>query len=281
MKTIIWYRHDLRTTDHEPLSEGSKDGEALGIYCFDPRHFADISYGFPKTDAIRAQFLIESVTELRDRLRKLGSELIVRLGKPEEVLPDVVSCSGADQLFYHGDVAPEETDVQKAVEDNISVPTQKFWGNAMYHRDDLPFDLLTIPDVYTQFRKKVEKKSTVRSPVSSPETLNWADDSEVEPGEIPNLSDLGLTEQKIDDRSVIQFKGGESEAWNRLNHYFYDADELRNYKYTRNGLLGADYSSKFSAWLAHGCISARSIHSEVKKYEDEIHENVSTYWMKF
>lgn len=41
-------------------------------------------------------------------------------------------------------------------------------------------------------------------------------------------------------------------------------DCLKEYKDTRNGMLGGDYSSKFSAWLAHGCISPRYIHSEVR-----------------
>jgi deoxyribodipyrimidine photo-lyase len=38
----------------------------------------------------------------------------------------------------------------------------------------------------------------------------------------------------------------------RLQHYLWDADRLRIYFETRNGMIGADYSSKFSAWLAHG-----------------------------
>lgn len=42
-----------------------------------------------------------------------------------------------------------------------------------------------------------------------------------------------------------------------------DQDKVRVYKETRNGMLGADYSTKFSPWLAHGCISARIIHDEV------------------
>ena len=53
------------------------------------------------------------------------------------------------------------------------------------------------------------------------------------------------------------------------------------YKETRNGLIGADYSSKFSIWLAHGCISARSIYDQVEQYEREVEKNQSTYWMKF
>ncbi|HRG08431.1 MAG TPA: SDR family oxidoreductase, partial [Cyclobacteriaceae bacterium] len=43
------------------------------------------SFGFPKTGRYRAQFIIESVHDLRQSLRKLGSDLIVRIGKPEEV----------------------------------------------------------------------------------------------------------------------------------------------------------------------------------------------------
>jgi hypothetical protein len=40
-------------------------------------------------------------------------------------------------------------------------------------------------------------------------------------------------------------------------------DRLRVYKETRNGMLGADYSTKFSPWLAHGCVTPRTIHDEV------------------
>lgn len=279
MKTLVWFQNDLRTLDHKPLVEAAEQGDVIGIYCFDPRLFEEIDYGFPKRDSVSAQFLIESVTELRASLQDLGGDLIVRKGKPEDIIPQIVEEAEIDYLVYHGEVAPEEKEIQENVEDSIDIPRTCFWGHAMYHRDDLPFDLLTIPDVYTQFRKKVEKKSSVRAPLKAPQQLSWG--GSIERGGIPSVEDLGLEPHEIDERSVVNFKGGETEAWNRLDHYFYEADELRNYKFTRNGLLGADYSSKFSPWLAHGCISARSIHSEVEKYEEEVHKNVSTYWMKF
>jgi len=50
---------------------------------------------------------------------------------------------------------------------------------------------------------------------------------------------------------------------------------------TRNGLLGADYSTKFSSWLAFGCVSPRRIYFEIKKYERERVKNDSTYWVIF
>jgi deoxyribodipyrimidine photo-lyase len=41
-------------------------------------------------------------------------------------------------------------------------------------------------------------------------------------------------------------------------------------------LIGEDYSSKFSAWLALGCISPRFIYRELQKYEIEFGANDST-----
>ncbi len=46
-------------------------------------------------------------------------------------------------------------------------------------------------------------------------------------------------------------------------------------------MLGADYSSKFSPWLALGCLSPRFIYEQVKEYEAERLKNDSTYWLVF
>ena len=53
------------------------------------------------------------------------------------------------------------------------------------------------------------------------------------------------------------------------------------YKQTRTGLVGTDYSSKFSAWLSDGSLSAVTIYHEIKKYEEEFGANDSTYWLIF
>ncbi|MDZ7681220.1 MAG: DASH family cryptochrome [Fodinibius sp.] len=84
-----------------------------------------------------------------------------------------------------------------------------------------------------------------------------------------------------DDRAVLPFRGGEQAGLDRLQAYFWEQDRLKKYKFTRNGLLGAGYSSKFSPWLANGSLSPRQIYWQVKQYEDERKDNVSTYWMVF
>lgn len=87
--------------------------------------------------------------------------------------------------------------------------------------------------------------------------------------------------ESSDQRGVLDFRGGETAGQDRLNDYFWKTDSLRRYKETRNGMLGADYSSKFSPWLAMGCLSPRQIASEVQRYERERVANDSTYWLIF
>ena len=45
---------------------------------------------------------------------------------------------------------------------------------------------------------------------------------------------------------------------------------MTDYKDTRNGLLGQDFSTKLSAWLALGCITARQIHHALVAFEEGI-----------
>jgi deoxyribodipyrimidine photo-lyase len=83
------------------------------------------------------------------------------------------------------------------------------------------------------------------------------------------------------DKSAFPFSGGESEAWNRIESYFFKEKNLLQYKETRNGLIGTSYSSKLSPWLAQGCISPKSVYYNVKKLENEVGANDSTYWLIF
>lgn len=276
MRILVWFRNDLRTNDHESLFRAAQLGEVIPLYCFDLHHFENTEYGFPKTGAIRAAFLIESVAELR---RQLNNSLIVRIGKPEEVIPELVQELDIDAIHYHAEATDEELRVEMAVKESVNIPVNVFYGHTLYHPDDLPFGIAELPGVFTTFRKQTEKKCRVRKPYSKVQIAKRA--FEIEMGKIPSVEDLGLESHIPDNRSVLTFKGGEREAESRMAHYFFESKSVSNYKFTRNGLLGANYSSKLSPWLAHGCISARTVYDELEKYEIEVEKNVSTYWMKF
>lgn len=67
--------------------------------------------------------------------------------------------------------------------------------------------------------------------------------------------------------SAHPFQGGETRGWDRIEHLI-KSGGMSSYKDTRNGLLGASFSTKLSAYLALGSITARQIHKELLKFED-------------
>jgi len=285
-RVIVWFRQDLRLHDNEALTEALRQAdEIIPVYVFDDRLFRGKTrwYGFPKTGVYRAQFIIDSIADLRHSLRALGSDLVVRTGLPEDVVPALARETGASWVFCNRDPIQEEVAVQNAMEKNlwaIGLEMRYFRGKMLYYTADLPFPVAHTPDVFTQFRKEVERFVPVRQPLPSPARVPGAS-VVAAPGELPCLADFGHEPIEPDPRSVLPFRGGETEALRRLRHYLWDTNAIKTYKETRNGLIGADYSSKFSPWLAQGCLSPKLIYHEIKRYESERGGNDSTYWLFF
>lgn len=280
---IVWFRNDLRTRDQKSLHEACQHAEpVLGVYCFDPKHYETTTYGFKKTEKYRAKFLIESVEQLYNNLKNLNINLHVEHDEPANVFKTLAEQFNIKTVFFQ----TEWTEEEEIVEDDIRTILSETnfvenYNQFLFHPDDVPYDDFSqIPEVYTNFRKKCEKQSHIREEIPAPEARSKENLLNIET-KIPSLEDLGLEEFEVDDRSAFPFQGGEKKAWDRLQHYFWDTKKLQYYKKTRNGLLGTDYSSKFSAWLANGSISAVSIYHEVKKFEKEIKKNQDTYWLIF
>jgi len=286
-KIIVWFRNDLRSHDHEALHRAAQSAvqtqaQIIPVYCFDPRQFSQTNFGFAKTGAFRAKFLVESVTDLRNTLRSLGSDLIIRKGLPEVIIPELATQISATDVYFHEETTSEEIKIEATLINNLGklgIKTESFWGHTLYHLDDLPFEISSLPELFTTFRKEVEKSCTVNPIFPIPNQLSPINNIQI--ADIPTLEELGLEVPIPDPRAVIEFKGGESAGIERIDYYLWQSNLLATYKETRNGMLGGDYSSKFSPWLSLGCISPRYIYSQVQKYEEERTANDSTYWIVF
>lgn len=282
---IVWFRNDLRLHDNEALTNALRIAEEIvPVYIFDERVFkGKTRFGFPKTGKFRAKFTIESVEDLRASLRKCGSELLVRVGKPEDILPDMVRACKASWVVCNRERTQEEVAVQDALEHNLwgsGVELIYTRGKMLYHTQDLPAPVQHTPDVFTQFRKENENITPVRPPLPAPSKIKKYS-AELESGVVPTLEDFGHSEFSTHPNAALEIRGGETEGLRRLQHYLWGTDAIATYKETRNGLLGADYSSKFSPWLAMGCLSPKYIYAEIRKYELQRVKNESTYWLFF
>lgn len=280
---IVWFRNDLRVRDQEALYQAAKQCEGLlGVYCFDPRQFGKTPAGFAKTGPFRAAFLIQAVADLRESLYELGIPLLIRSAKPEDALPEIARSVQARAIFASKAFTEEELRVEQALSRQLTGMTtlKRYYTDFLLHPDDLPFAVANLPEVFTAFRKEVEKRVVIRPELGLPEAQKLIP-SHSAPGEIPSLEALSLQSPAPDPRSAFPFPGGEKAAWQRLDAYVWETEGIASYKETRNGLIGTEYSAKFSPWLAHGCLSARSIWHEVKRFEREVRSNSSTYWMIF
>lgn len=280
--SIVWFKTDLRVEDNETLVKAIKHStQIIPVYCIDLQQFQTSSNGNRKIGSFRAHFLFESLFNLQARLSALGSSLIVVTGKAEDTLPALVKQYDVTKVYAKREVAAEEKQEEERVRTalaHLRCDFECISTSTLYHAEDLPFNITHLPDLFTNFKKRVEKESSIRASFAAPERINspiLADFS------LPNLSEFGYEEKKTDPRSAFPFKGGETEAMLRLKYYFSESRLVSTYKDTRNQLVGTDYSSKLSPWLALGCISPRYIHEQLLKYEENFGANDSTYWLRY
>ncbi len=281
-RAIFWFKTDLRLHDNESLVKSiSRSDEILPVYCFDERQFQQTTFGFRKTGSFRAKFIWEAVADLDKNLKEIGSGLLILVGKPEIEIPKIAKDYKIFKVFSKREVAYEEKEIESSMQTalfKLRCEFETVSTSTLYHAEDLPFAIKDIPDVFTNFRKRIEKDATIRPAFEKPIAIK---SPAIPPAVLPEFQKFGIMPMANDPRAAIQFEGGETAALQRLQHYFFDTKSLSNYKLTRNGMIGADYSSKFSPWLAMGCLSPREINSEIKAYEKQFGANESTYWMVF
>uniref|UniRef100_A0A2P2L6C2 Photolyase/cryptochrome alpha/beta domain-containing protein n=1 Tax=Rhizophora mucronata TaxID=61149 RepID=A0A2P2L6C2_RHIMU len=270
--SIVWFRNDLRVHDNECLTAANNESiSVLPVYCFDPRDYGKSSSGFDKTGPYRANFLIQSVSDLRKNLQARGSDLVVRVGQPETVLVQLAKAIGADAVYAQSEVTRDEVKSEEKIEAALKdegVEVKDFWGSTLYHIDDLPFTLNDMPSNYGEFREKV-KGVEIRKTIAALDQLKALPSrGDVEPGEIPSLLDLGLNAPQDDKLAAnASTVGGETEALERLKKFVAEcqAQPPKATNGSPDGINGANFSCKISPWLTMGCISPRSMLDELKK----------------
>lgn len=282
-KALIWLRNDLRIEDQASFYFASnKYNNVIAYYSFDPQFFSKNHWGYNRTESFRAQFLIDTISSLKYQLEKLNITLIIEKRNPIKGLDYWIRKLKIDSLFFQKEWTRDEYETEKnlinVIPSNVSIKTH--FDQFLFHPNDVKMEIKQIPEVFTVFRKICEKKINVRS--LFPDIVPLKENKlRLKAFSLPSLSDLGLKIKENHSKTAFPFKGGCDEALERLNNYLWKTKKLSFYKKTRNGLLGVDYSSKFSPWLANGSLSPRKIYWEIKRYEKSIQKNQSTYWLIF
>jgi len=277
---LYWFRNDLRLGDNPALSDACAQAKQLVLLYVVPegeRHAT--RWGFERSGPHRRQFRDQALAGLARALSLQDRELLIASGDPVATVTRLAREIGAVDVFCEAIAAPEEL-AETAALRTAGFQVHQRWQSSLVEPADLPFAIEQMPRVFTRFREILETAGiSPRSPCSPPSA-------------VPQGVPTALARCSTMDPPIAlpvaasfpflkpEFDGSEQAAMAHLERYF-ESSAPRDYKQTRNGLSGVDYSTKFSPWLAIGAVSARAVYAALRAHESRLGRNDSTYWIWF
>ncbi len=95
-QALVWFKRDLRVTDHAPLDAAARCDAALAVYFIEPQWLAS-----PECHPRHVHWLLHNLQALRDDLAARGLPLLVRVGEAVAELNRLRGQYAFDQLFSH------------------------------------------------------------------------------------------------------------------------------------------------------------------------------------
>jgi deoxyribodipyrimidine photo-lyase len=243
---LVWFGRDLRVHDHPALSAALEEQRpVVPVFCFDDRLLTGRHRSGPRT-----QFLLECLADLDASLRRRGSGLVIREGRPEHELPALAGEVGAGAVHFSDDVGPfarrRASRVRRALE-RLGIATTAHLGvnvvdvGQIATRGGRPY---TVFSPFHRTWLELDRRPVLPAPTELPPLP-----SGLATGRIPGLEALGL-EQEVDEPAP----GGETVARRGADRFY--AGPIRDYGRDRD-MLATDGTSRLSPYLHFGCLSPR------------------------
>uniref|UniRef100_A0A6J0V250 Cryptochrome-1-like n=1 Tax=Pogona vitticeps TaxID=103695 RepID=A0A6J0V250_9SAUR len=260
--SIHWFRKALRLHDNPALLEALGDcAEVYPVFILDP--------WFPKNMRVsinRWQFLVDSLRDLDESLKKLNSRLFVVRGRPAEIFPEFFKKWKVTRLAFEVDTEPyarqRDAEVVRLAEEHGVQVVQKV-SHTLYDTERIILENNgKAPLTYTRLQAVVASLGPPKRPVPAPTLETFKDcstpvteDHEKNYG-IPSLEELG---QDPKEAGPHLYPGGESEALSRLDLYMKRTSWVCNFKKpdtSPNSLTPS--TTVLSPYLKFGCLSVRT-----------------------
>lgn len=279
MSSIFWFRNDLRLTDNPSLAAACSNSDRLMLLAvISPDETRSTAWGFPRWGPHRRTFRDQALQGLEAAIAARGGELSIVEGRPADVIPAVARDMGAERVYCEAIAAPEEI-AEVAALRNADLRVEDRWQSSLLDPEDLPFGIGEIPEVFTAFRQAIESSGPpVSAPTGVPQLPAKPEGVPISPGAFAQGS-VPRSDASFPFGEPA-FHGSERAALDHLVRYFGSAAP-QSYKLSRNELMGTDFSTKFSPWLAVGALSPRSVYQQLRTHEAHFGANESTYWIWF
>jgi deoxyribodipyrimidine photo-lyase len=237
---IVWFKRDLRTVDHRPLTLAAERGQVLPLYIAEPGLWAG-----PDASARQWAFAAECLAELRDTLTALGQPLCIMQGEAVEVLENIRNSHGIAALWSH-----EETGNGWTYARDLAVAKWAKAHGIEWHEERQTGVIRRIQSRYgwaKAWDQDMAKPITPAVVSLAPLIGDW-------PTEIPSASALSLAPDPCPHRQT----GGRAAGLETLESFLHERG--RDYRFQMSSPVTAfDASSRMSPHIAWGTVSLREI----------------------
>lgn len=267
---IVIFRNNLRIEDNYALYHALNEilsCEDENIVCiYSLQILEGENLGFKKCADFRRKFIYESILELKQTFdeNNISFYCVKDIEKNLQTLEKTWNI----KIFYEKEVGVEELAFESILE---KYPCKSSFTQTLIE----PFKI-DVSKSFSNFRNKVEKalKNNNTNLTSIKPSLK------VKLKKQKQKLDVKIENKNLKVPNVkLILKGGEKSANERVNYYL--ENYLHDYFETRSLVDGFNNSTKFSAYLAIGCISPRTIYFKLKEYEAKSYESKSSYWIFF
>lgn len=291
---VFWFRSDLRLHDQPALLQAAGLARELGgwllpVFVHDARLQAPTRWGFRRMGTQRGAWRAMALQALTQGLQALGSTLVQIEGDPVDLLGELLARLNQPLLVCEDIPAPEEEAQVRALRAR-GLRVQTVWQSTLLAPEALPFAPQAVPDHFTAFRQRLETHGVRAAPplaaISALPDLPPDAALRACAEALPRISEAPSQQAPhVDARAAFpwdrpEYHGGERAALRHLAGYC-ERQLPHRYKVTRNGLVGTDFSSKWSPWLATGALSARTAWAAIEAFERAHGASDSSYWLFF
>eukprot|EP00401_Gymnodinium_catenatum_P036178 CAMPEP_0117505152 /NCGR_PEP_ID=MMETSP0784-20121206/25228_1 /TAXON_ID=39447 /ORGANISM="" /LENGTH=734 /DNA_ID=CAMNT_0005300551 /DNA_START=29 /DNA_END=2234 /DNA_ORIENTATION=+ len=283
---VVWFKTtDLRTHDHEALNAAHDSGlPVLHLFVLDPRWYRPTPLGnFRRTGSARALFQLQALQDFQSgSLEATGHSLTVRKGSTATVFKELCQDFDVKAVYASQEVCSEELRVEAGVRSELqkanSGPLKLYWTYELHRFDELPEDVRRKgAGGFSGYRRTFSERCHVPPPVPEPQFRTSTPASRWARGEaLPSdVAELGLEAAPApDDRAEVTWRGGETAGFARVQAYFFESHAIgldfagaTNFPHEGHSSTKEGSLSKLSPWLSHGCLSARWLYAELRRYE--------------
>ena len=188
---IQWFRRDLRTTDnHSFYCALQSNHPVLPLFIFDTNILDRLSN---KEDA-RVEFIHHSIQKLQIEFNKHGSGILVKVGKPEEIWPELLQQFEIAEVYTNHDYEPYGKNRDQSLADYLSsegVSFKTYKDQVIFEKSEVTKDDGKPYTVFTPYKNKW-KATLERNPIPSypsEQHLNHLLKTETS---IPSLEEIGF-----------------------------------------------------------------------------------------